>query len=247
MACLETIRDNFIDMDMALELMEDAFAAFAEFQIAVAKEDVEAVDTLRYNFTNMLNLAKSVQEEIVRIQAPFQKELIAGVEQFRQDVLDFDRDYELYGPMVPGLSASEASDRVLLYQGRFDDLWDKMITYNSGEKLFGMEVQEYPILHQKKKEFNLLNKLYGLYITVNQTIDGYFDLLWTDVDIDVIIEQITDFQNRFLHHFSHFPSSFLFSSFCSNTNPFFQVPKASKGDERLASLLGFEEKDRRLQ
>lgn len=55
MACLETIRDNFISMDLQLGLMEEAFAAFAEFNIAVAKEDVDRVDTLRYNFTNMLN------------------------------------------------------------------------------------------------------------------------------------------------------------------------------------------------
>lgn len=98
--------------------------------------------------------------------------------------------------MVPGLAASEASDRVLLFQSRFDDLWQRYEMYSSGERLFGMEVNEYPLLIAKKKEFNLLNKLYSLYIQVNASIDGYFDLLWSDLEIDVIIEELTDFQNR---------------------------------------------------
>lgn len=98
--------------------------------------------------------------------------------------------------MVPGLAASEASDRVLLFQARFDDLWQRYEMYSSGERLFGMEVNEYPLLIAKKKEFNLLNKLYSLYIQVNASIDGYFDLLWSDLEIDVIIEELTDFQNR---------------------------------------------------
>lgn len=58
MACLETIRDNFIEMDMDLGLMEEAFAAFVEFNIPVSKDDIDRVDTLRFNFTNMLNTVR---------------------------------------------------------------------------------------------------------------------------------------------------------------------------------------------
>lgn len=98
--------------------------------------------------------------------------------------------------MVPGLSAREASDRVLLFQDRFDELWRKFEMYSSGERLFGLEVNDYPILHKRKKEFNLLNKLYGLYLQVNHSIDGYYDLLWTDVDTEVIMTELQEFQNR---------------------------------------------------
>lgn len=68
--------------------------------------------------------------------------------------------------------------------------------YSSGEALFGLEVHDYPILHKRKKEFNLLNKLYGLYLAVNHSIDGYYDLLWMDVDTEIIIAELTEFQNR---------------------------------------------------
>ncbi|KAB0796033.1 hypothetical protein PPYR_10094 [Photinus pyralis] len=183
-------------MDLCLGLMEEAYGVFTNYNIDVPKEDIERMDTLRLNFNSMLEHAKQVQYDIILAQAPLQAELIAGVATFAKDVDAFDMDYELNGPMIPGLQAREASDRVLLFQARFDDLWAKFEMYSSGEMLFGMEVNDYPALHKRKKEFNLLNKLYGLYLQVNSTIDGYFDLLWSDVDTEVIITELTDFQNK---------------------------------------------------
>lgn len=55
MACLQRIRENFIEMDLDLGLMEEAYSTFAKFKIDVPKEDVERIDTLRFNFNNMVN------------------------------------------------------------------------------------------------------------------------------------------------------------------------------------------------
>ena len=48
------------------------------------------------------------------------------------------------GPMVDGIKPSEASDRLSVYQARFDELWRKYQTYSGGEELFGLPVTEYP-------------------------------------------------------------------------------------------------------
>lgn len=87
---------------------------------------------------------------------------------------------------------------MLLFQARFDELWRKYEVYSSGEKLFGMTVNEYPVLVERKKQFNLLQKLYGLYLVVNKAIDGYFELAWQDVNIEEIMTELVDFQNRFV-------------------------------------------------
>lgn len=68
--------------------------------------------------------------------------------------------------------------------------------YESGEKLFGLSVSEYPILHQRKKEFNLLSKLYSLYLLVLKKIGGYSEIPWMSVDINDIIAEVSDFQLR---------------------------------------------------
>ena len=81
-------------------------------------------------------------------------------------------------------------------QTRFDELWQKYQTYSGGEDLFGLPATQYPDLIRIRKELNLLQKLYGLYNTVMDSIDGYFDIPWTDVDIEKINNELLDFQNK---------------------------------------------------
>ena len=70
------------------------------------------------------------------------------------------------------------------------------MTYSAGEELFGLPITDYDDLQRIKKELNLLQKLYSLYNTVMRSIDGYFDILWVEVDIEKINTEIIDFQNR---------------------------------------------------
>ena len=98
--------------------------------------------------------------------------------------------------MVEGLHPREASERLVTFQAQFDELWSKYQTYSGGEQLFGMAVTEYPNLQSTRRELGLLQKLYGLYNTVIDTINGYYDVLWTEVDIEKINTELIDFQNR---------------------------------------------------
>ena len=91
--------------------------------------------------------------------------------------------------MVPGLHPREASERLSIFQAQFDELWAKFQTYSGGEQLFGLHVTDYPALQTVRKEL-------GLYNTVIDTIDGYYDILWTEVDIEKINNELIDFQNR---------------------------------------------------
>ena len=81
-------------------------------------------------------------------------------------------------------------------QTRFDDLWRRYNTYSAGEQLFGLPVSDYPTLMKTRKELNLLQKLYGLYNDVIDRVNGYYDILWSEVDIDGINQELVDFQNR---------------------------------------------------
>lgn len=53
MACLQTVRDNFIYLDKELINMEEAYAVFTKFNIKIPSIDIEKVDGLRFNFNNL--------------------------------------------------------------------------------------------------------------------------------------------------------------------------------------------------
>ena len=98
--------------------------------------------------------------------------------------------------MVAGVPPREASDRLVIFQNRFDTLHRKYLTYTGGEELFGLPVTDYPELLKIKKELNLLQKLYGLYNAVIDTVHGYYDILWADINIEKINNELIEFQNK---------------------------------------------------
>ncbi|XP_013102946.2 dynein axonemal heavy chain 8 [Stomoxys calcitrans] len=196
MLCLERIRDHFIGMDMELGVITDAYGLFAQFNILVSKEDYDKVDNLQLSFNRMLENAKHVSKRISDMEGPLLEELTHGIDTFVEEFAQFNDDYEANGPMVDGITAKEASNRVFIFQNRFDELWLKYEMYNSGEKLFGLPVSEYPLLHQRKREFNYLNRLYSLFIEVLKSIADYYEMPWAEVDIEKISNELADFQVR---------------------------------------------------
>ena len=100
------------------------------------------------------------------------------------------------GPMTPGLEPREASNRLNIFQSQMDDLWRKYETYKDGEKLFGLPVTSYPELQKIMKDMTLLQKLYQLYNQVLDTIKGFGDIPWNEVDVEAIRSEMEEFQMR---------------------------------------------------
>lgn len=111
MKCLAEVREDFIPMDRELILIEEIYALIANFHIDISKEEQDIVDSIRYNFTNMIQTSKEVQATVVEMQKPLKDELIAGVTALKNEVAKFYRDFETRGPMIENISAREASER----------------------------------------------------------------------------------------------------------------------------------------
>ncbi|XP_044298752.1 dynein axonemal heavy chain 5 [Varanus komodoensis] len=196
MAALKEIREQQISIDFQVGPIEESYAMLNKYELLVAKEEMEKIDTLRYAWEKLLVRANEVQNELVALQPKFRGELISTVEIFVDDCDQYYLDYDKNGPMVDGLEPQEASDRLIIFQNRFDNLYRKYITYTGGEELFGLPVTQYPQLLEIKKQLNLLQKLYSLYNNVIDTVNGYYDILWSEVNIEKINNELLEFQNR---------------------------------------------------
>uniref|UniRef100_A0A669D0H3 Dynein axonemal heavy chain 5 n=1 Tax=Oreochromis niloticus TaxID=8128 RepID=A0A669D0H3_ORENI len=196
MAALKEIREHQISIDFQVAPIEESYAMLHKYELSVAKEEAEKVDTLRYTWEKLLSRSTEVQNELVALQPNFREELVSNVETFLEDCQHFYQDYEKDGPMVVGLAPQDASDRLIMFQNRFDNLFRKYITYTGGEELFGLPVTQHPQLLEIRKQLALLQKLYGLYNNVIDTVNGYYDILWADICIEKINNELLDFQTR---------------------------------------------------
>jgi dynein heavy chain, axonemal len=196
MAALKELREAEIRIDSQLGPIEQSYAILNKYEVAVPRAEVERLDTLHYAWHKVLTQSVDVQDHLIKIQPQFKGNLLESVSTFVKDVDNFTRDYTASGPMVSGITPQEASDRLSVFQLRFDELWRKFTTYSGGEELFGLPQTQYPDLERIKKELTLLQKLYGLYNDVIKTVNGYFDIPWKEVDIQKINAELLEFGNR---------------------------------------------------
>lgn len=196
MDTLREVRESEIRIDMSISPIEESYAMLLRFNVQVSKEEAEKVDTLRYSWRKLVDQASEVQDKLIVLQADFKSDLFSSVSQLVDSVGVFSDEYDRDGPMQPGIMPREASERVQVYQRHFDELYRKYETYSAGEELFGLTVTEYPLLQKIKKELRLLNNLYGLYNEVIDNVNGYYDILWSELDLESINSDLQEYQNK---------------------------------------------------
>ncbi|XP_035785030.1 dynein heavy chain 8, axonemal-like [Anopheles albimanus] len=197
MDCLQVVGEQFSFIDVDLTFIEQTYRTLAEFsELGITLENIETVYGIRDTFKAMTRRVEKVENEIIALQVPLQRELAKGVAKFNAEIDDFDAEFDTRGPLEEGIPPKEASDRLLIFQSRFDELWCRYEMYAAGEAFLGLKVNEYPVLQRRKKEFNLLNKLYSLYLEVMRSIETYYETPWREVDIESINAKLIDFENR---------------------------------------------------
>lgn len=73
---------------------QESYAMLNKYELSVAKEEMEKVDTLRYAWEKLLTRSAEVQNELVSLQPNFREELISNVQTFIDDCEHFYGDYE---------------------------------------------------------------------------------------------------------------------------------------------------------
>ncbi|CAH8665291.1 unnamed protein product [Schistosoma haematobium] len=198
MNALKDLREMEANVDLQLGPIEESYSLLAKHSIPVDKEETDKADTLRYEWEKLCKQMLEVQNQLVDVQPEFRNNLLENITTFNENCSTFYDDYDKVGPMVRGIPPREASDRLIIFQNRFDNLYRSYITYSAGEQLFGLPITEHTRLDDIRKQLNLLQKLYLLYNSVLNKTAGYYDIPWSDVKIDVISQELQDFENRCL-------------------------------------------------
>ncbi|KAL7701682.1 dynein heavy chain [Lotmaria passim] len=196
MNTLREIRDRESVVEFQFAPVQQAYAMLQRYTSIIPKEETDRVEDLRIKWLKLHKSAQKRSDDINAMQYSFKKGLTQEVQKFSAEVVAFRNDYNANGPMVEGLPPQEAMERLKRYQRQFDDKYRKWMTYMAGEELFGLPVHKYPELVKTKKELELLDKLYTLYINVLQKVNGYNDILWSDLDFDAVCDEVSVFVSQ---------------------------------------------------
>merc|ERR1719181_697704 len=151
------------------------------YEVRVSKEEQDTVGDLLFTWKKLKTLADSVGDGLHNVQSQFKKELVKNVKNFLSEVMSYRNDWEAHGPTVPGITPMQGHERLQRFKRTYDDKKRRWEEYQAGEALFGLPITDYQELTKTKKDIDMLEKVYSLYIEVTTTVSDYKELLWTEV------------------------------------------------------------------
>ncbi|OHT04931.1 Dynein heavy chain family protein [Tritrichomonas foetus] len=196
MESLKKVRSMAAKIDIKMAPIDESYLLLSKYNIVVPQEELEQYEGLTYNWKKLRDLERQQQEVLQKVSPQFKDQVIEGMDQFLTEFQAFLKSYHEEGPMAPGLTPSEASEKLKIFQHQFDNFQKRWTTYSGGQELFGLQRTELPELADLSKQLKFLNQLYGLYNEVNSYTRSIRDVLWVNVKFSEIETVMSEFQQK---------------------------------------------------
>ncbi|OHS96678.1 Dynein heavy chain family protein [Tritrichomonas foetus] len=196
MDSLKKVRSMAAKIDIKMAPIDESYLLLSKYNIVVPQEELDQYEGLTYNWKKLCELEHQQQTVLQKVSPQFKDQVIEGMDQFLVEFHAFLKSYHEEGPMAPGLTPAEASEKLKTFQHQFDNFTKRWATYSGGQELFGLPRTELPELADLAKQLKLLNQLYGLYNEVNSYTRSIRDVLWVNVKFSDIEAIMTDFQSK---------------------------------------------------
>ena len=148
---LREIRNREVEFEMSIDQVDEAVNILVKHHFELSTSDLEHVQCVASAWRSLQRRALEHHQELVAVQPAFKRQLLDNLRIFRIDVNDFCADYETNGPMVQGLTPRQASDRLIIFQNRFDALWRRQTSYEGGAELFGLSMPTMTSINRIRK------------------------------------------------------------------------------------------------
>jgi dynein heavy chain len=193
MKLLVDVRDRESSMDMEINPIMDMYRMLESYLPSgfMEKEEIDKKTVLRTNWKKLLKFAETRTEELSQAQTRYKRTLLKDIKDFKIDVDNFRDDFLRNGPMIDGISANDAVERLSRFKEEFKIRSRKMESYRGGEDFFALSLTDYPDLHKTDKELKLADQLFSLYVDVLGTLEDWKSIFWAEVP-----EQIGDMNER---------------------------------------------------
>ncbi|KAI5704390.1 hypothetical protein M8J75_004799 [Diaphorina citri] len=207
-APIKDIRDIKRKMKALQDTRDKFYRTFKKYNMYLVDSDRVKVRQLRRRFQKLIDLREKTEATLVSVQDKFQKSITERSKQFEEKVEKFEKEFAEQGPLDPKITQDVACTRFYSMKNKLKKLYDEYQDLLDAQKMFGLPIKEYPTLSEKQEQFLILEKLYGLYQQIMNSMEEYYKVPWTDVDVEKIKAEILDYQAKLLkvpRHMREFP------------------------------------------
>lgn len=190
------IRASSEDVEAKYQDVLEAYRTLAMYSIPVDEKEKVAAEELPDKWKIMVALAKEVDDSLIAVKVKFTETTCTQVSTFKSEVTNFREQFFASGPATEavdldkGLEGLKAAKEALTkYLGQRENLV-------TAEKLFNLSITSYPGLFEVESQIKDLEKVYGLYTEVKESIDQWSKTLWVNLDTGVLTKGVDAFSIR---------------------------------------------------
>ena len=153
----------------------------------ISKDEIEMRSAMMQAWRKVVELADSVGDNLSAVQGIYKKQLVNDIKEFTYDIRQLRKDFEANGPLLPGIKATVAVEKLKKYKQELASREHKMDVYRAGEELFALRATRFTEVTKTKKDILLVDQLYSLWIDVQASVKAWSGLMWNDVPDQVAV------------------------------------------------------------
>ncbi|KAH0806962.1 dynein heavy chain 10, axonemal-like [Histomonas meleagridis] len=145
-------------------------------------------------WNNIMDESSKLDISLQHTKEQFKEYTINEVQEFKKEVQQFLEKFEKEGPGNPNTPMEKGLDLVLKYRKELKEYCQRRDDFHIAEKLFGIPLTSFPQLQIIETSLNSYQQIYQLYDNQEKTMNEWASMLWSEVDVNMLINGIDGFE-----------------------------------------------------
>lgn len=197
---IQRITDMEIRIDNLYAPVESLYDVLTSgYGVPIARKEIEAVKCLRICWSNLVVLAETLREKLMKEQRTiFEEELDRDIKAFVLEVIQFRNRFDSQGLAMPGIVPTDAVAKLKEFQKDYSVFNERSETLHAVQQWFGITPTPFDELKKTGEELELLGMLYELFQRFISFDMKFRDTLWADVYLEDSCNDIKTIWNCFM-------------------------------------------------
>eukprot|EP00049_Salpingoeca_infusionum_P010521 m.181684 g.181684 ORF g.181684 m.181684 type:complete len:5518 (-) comp14663_c1_seq3:1709-18262(-) len=175
--------------------LEHMFEVLQEIGLTLPRQELAALSALKEECEQVALQARQLRTQLTTTRRPeFERLLDSQTKSLLVATIHLRNSFDHSGPMIEGISPSEALLRLRRLTELFKDLAVERDTLMAAESLLGIKLSSYPELDRTHQDLSRLERLYGLYESFLQQQQRFLECLWVSAQLQVVEDELLSMQ-----------------------------------------------------
>ncbi|XP_015260407.1 PREDICTED: dynein heavy chain 10, axonemal [Cyprinodon variegatus] len=197
LSTISDISDMSLDVEIRLTDIEERYRTLAQHNVKVGDDEKELVAKIGNMWNDLLAESREVDQSLLDVKKSFAEIIKTKIEEYKQELAIFAESFNMHGPGAVGDNLDKGLRVMAKYEADFARMELERQDLKSSEKLLDLPISMHPEATRIQKDMMALRQIYDIYADQKNAKAEWSQILWVDLDIQVLQDGIDSFLKRF--------------------------------------------------